>query len=101
MTPLEPAGVTAALDRLDHDYRSSNTPLTTPEREAWRDILERLEPGELRPALAALGYERRPGPLEVLDIVQKARREGIRPAPAEVPPIARQVIDKAREELRG
>jgi hypothetical protein len=100
MTLLDQTAKQAALEILDSDYRVSDTPLSATQRDAWLGVLEKLERGELKPALEALGYERRPGPLEVLQTVLEARRTGSRPVRAKPPSIARETLEKARSDLR-
>lgn len=100
MTPLDQVAKQAALEILDSDYRDTDTPLSVQQRDAWLSVLEKLERGELRPALEALGYEQRPGPLEVLQTVLEARRTGSRPVRAKAPDIVRETLEKARNDLR-
>jgi hypothetical protein len=90
----------AALELLNSDYRVSDTALSPQQRDAWLAVLEKLERGELKPALEALGYERRPGPLEVLQTVLEARRTGQRPARAKAPSVVKETLEKARSDLR-
>lgn len=94
---LTQEGIGRALQVLDDEY-PEEPKLTQLQKDLWRDVLSKLRPGELRPALQHFGA-RRPGPLDLLSIVQKYRDTGQRPPRASMPPIARQVIDKARKDL--
>lgn len=96
---LDPAGVDEGLRILDRRYRDTDPPLSTFQRTAWREVLEKLELGELRPALASLSSSRRPSPLDVLQAVHEARRTGVAPVRAKPPPVATETIAKAREHL--
>ena len=99
MTVLDQTAVSAALEILDEEY-PEDPPLSAFQRDAWRDVLLKLEPGELRPALAAHTHEMRPSPLDVLQTVLEARRTGSRPVRAKPPSIARETLEKARSDLR-
>jgi hypothetical protein len=95
---LDSAAIEAALQYLEETL----APLGKEERDEWQDVLIKLRPGELRPAVER--WQGRPKPYALLDYVLTAREplEAPEPPPRaqrQVTPTIQQIIDKAKADI--
>jgi hypothetical protein len=84
---LDPQSIQAALVYLTDSWPHHS--MTAAVREAWEDVLTRLRPGELKPALAKVRGRFRPDPYPILELVLASRPK---PAPKPHVPVQHESV---------